>query len=234
MIKIWDDTTKTPLQLMGVAAGTCWNGNIEDIEKNINRANDCIESNHGRVIEWPDIYCTIDKYSAKCLRELFTHIGGSPSRLQASTRYIDYEKGFETVLPKSIEKNNDATEVWHETIHHIKNGMSKLKALGVPKEDYTNLLPLAYESKMVWKINLRTLVNFMNKRLCARALWEIRNLANELKTQLSEYSPEWKEIADKLFVPQCEIYKSQNPKLVFCPESKGCGRYKNIKDFIVE
>jgi hypothetical protein len=54
------------------------------------------------------------------------------------------------------------------------------------------------------------------------------------KTQLSEYSPEWKEIADKLFVPQCEIYKSQNPKLVFCPESKGCGRYKNIKDFIVE
>ena len=120
------------------------------------------------------------------------------------------------------------------TIHHIKNGMSKLKALGVPKEDYTNLLPLAYESKMVWKINLRSLVNFMNKRLCARALWEIRNLANELKTKLSEYSPEWKEIADKLFVPQCEIYKSQNPNLVFCPESKGCGRYKNIKDFAVE
>lgn len=233
MIKIWNDTTKTPLQMMGISAGTCWNGNIEDVEKNINRANDCIESNHGRVFEWPDVYCTIDKYSAKMMRETMRHIVGT-SVLQASTRYIDYEKGFDIVTPPSVEKNNDAAEVWHETIYHIKDGMSKLKTLGVPKEDYTNLLPLAYESKMVWKINLRSLVNFMNKRLCMRALWEIRNFANELKTQLSEYSPEWKEISDKLFVPQCEIYKNQNPKLVFCPEAKGCGKYKSVKDFLVE
>lgn len=233
MIKILPQTTKEPLQLIGTTSAVCYNADTSDKEKNKKRALDCIESNHGRVFEWPDVYCTVDKYSAKMMREAMRHIVGT-SVLQASTRYIDYEKGFETVLPKSVEKNDDATEVWYETIHHIKNGMSKLKALGIPKEDYTNLLPLAYESKMVWKINLRSLVNFMNKRLCARALWEIRDFANELKTQLSEYSPEWKEIVDKLFVPQCEIYKSQNPKLVFCPESKGCGKYKNIKDFIVE
>lgn len=216
MITIKEYTTKVPLQMIGEFSGICWGANIEDRQKNIKRAWDCIESGHDRTEEFPDIYVVIDGYSAKCLRELYTHIGGSPTRLQASTRYIDYEKkGIDVVIPSSIEKNQDALAVWNSTIETIRGAMRILKDYGIPNEDLTNLLPLAYRSKMVWKVNLRTLVNFFGMRLCNRAYWEIRALAKELKDALSEYSPEWKEIADALFVPKCV-------HVGFCTEAKSC------------
>jgi thymidylate synthase (FAD) len=231
MITILDYTTKTPLQLMGYMAGTCWGSPLDDPEKNRKRAIKCIEDNHGRVEEMPDVYCVIEGFSGKCLRELYTHIGGSPTRLQASTRYIDYEKGFTAIKPKTVK--GPAETAWNKAIEHIKDDMKNLKSCEVAKEDYTNLLPLAYESKMVWKVNARTLVNFFNKRLCNRAYWEIRNLANELKKALEEYSDEWKTISKMLFVPDCEKYLFLNPNLAFCCESQCCGKHKWIKDLKV-
>lgn len=216
MIEIKEYTTKSPLVMIGDLAGVCWGADTSVEEKNIKRAFDCIDSGHGRVEEFPDVYLVLDGYSAKLMRELYTHIGGSPTRLQASTRYIDYEKGFEVVTPTAVEKSTEALEIWNKTINSIKEGMKELKELNIPKEDYTNLLPLAYKSKMVWKVNLRTLVNFMNKRLCSRAYWEIRHFANELKKALSDYSPEWKQIVDALFVPSCIA-------MGYCIESKTCG-----------
>ena len=231
MILIDESTTKEPLKMIGKFAGFCWGANTKDNEKNINRAIDCIMSEHGRTEEFPDLYLIIDEVSAKCLRELYTHIGGSPTRLQASTRYIDYEKkGVPVITPPSIANKELAKEAWDETIEAIKVGMNKLKSLGVPNEDLTNLLPLAYQSKMVWKVNLRTLINFMNKRLCSRAYWEIRKLSEELKEKISEYSDEWKIISDWLFVPYCERYKFMNPDFCFCTEAKCCGRHLPIKE----
>jgi len=218
MIEIKDYTTKTPLQMIGEFAGICWGANTKDSEKNIKRALDCIVSGHERVEEFPEVYVVLDGYSAKCIRELYTHIGGAPTRLQASTRYIDYEKkGVPVVTPPSIANNELAKEAWDETIEAIKRGMKALKALGVPNEDVTNLLPLAYQTKMVWRVNLRTLVHFMNMRLCSRAYWEIRSLSNDLKKALSNYSDEWKIICDNLFVPKCEVSG-------YCTETKCCGR----------
>lgn len=226
-IKILEDyTTKTPLQLIGEMAGVCWGAKL-DKDKNTARAIDCIKSGHGRVEELPDVYLVIDGWSAKMMRELYTHIGGSPTRMQASTRYIDYEKGFDVITPPAIANNNDAMEVWCKAISDIKMAMGALKALGIPKEDYTNLLPLAYQSKMIWKVNLRTLVNFMNMRLCSRAYWEIREFSNMLKKALMEYSPEWEIICKELFVPKCDA-------VGYCTEAKCCGRRKTKSEVIVE
>ncbi|MBQ2396681.1 MAG: FAD-dependent thymidylate synthase [Bacteroidales bacterium] len=213
-IKEW--TMKDPLSCMGFNAGVCWNAKLND-EASVARAIDCMKSGHGRVSELPDVYLVIEGFSAKALRELYTHIGGSPTRLQASTRYIDYEKGFDVVTPPSVEKNNDAAEVWYKAISDIKAAMGALKALGIPKEDYTNLLPLAYESKMIWKVNLRTLINFMNMRLCSRAYWEIREFSQMLKDALSNYSEQWYYICREFFVPKCEA-------VGYCTEAKCCGR----------
>lgn len=226
-IKEW--TMKEPLSCMGFNAGVCWNAKLDD-EANIARAIDCMRSGHGRVSELPDVYLVIEGFSAKALRELYTHIGGSPTRLQASTRYIDYEKGFNVVTPPSVEKNNDAAEVWYKAISDIKSAMGALKVLGIPKEDYTNLLPLAYESKMIWKVNLRTLINFFGQRKCYRAYWEIRDFCDELIKQLSSYSEQWYYICREFFVPKCEQYKFINEDFCFCTEAKGCGRHPNIKN----
>lgn len=222
-IKNW--TMKDPLNCIGFNAGVCWGAPVDNTQSNIKRAIDCIKNGHGRVEELPDVYVVIDGWSAKCLRELYTHIGGSPTRMQASTRYIDYEKGFNTVVPPSVQNNKEAKKVWEDTVIAIKEGMSKLKELNIPKEDYTNLLPLAYESEMIWKVNLRTLINFFGMRLCNRAYWEIRQLSKMLKNKLAAYSPEWKIIADELFKPKCD-------QVGYCTEKQCCG-YKRKKEEVI-
>ncbi len=229
-VTILEWTTKNPLQQIGYNAGVCWGANVDDKEKNIKRAKECIKSGHGRVMEFPDVYVVIDEYSAKCIRELFTHIGGSPTRLQASTRYIDYSKGFKTIVPPSVKNNEKAIEVWEKAIDTISKSMIALKEIGIPNEDLTNLLPLAYSTKMVWKVNLRTLINFFGQRKCYRAYLEIRKLCDELIKVLSNYSDEWSFICKELFVPKCEQYKFINKNFCFCTEEKGCGRHPNIKD----
>lgn len=225
-ITILPQTTKDPLQLIGTTSAVCYNADISNKEKNIKRALDCIHSGHGRVLEWPNVEVIVEGFSAKMMREAMRHIVGT-SVLQASTRYIDYEKGFDVITPPAIANNNDAMEVWCKVMNDIKMAMGALKALGVPKEDYTNLLPLAYQSKMIWKVNLRTLINFMNMRLCSRAYWEIREFSNMLKKALIDYSPEWEIICKELFVPKCDA-------VGYCTEAKCCGRHNTKSEVIGE
>ena len=225
-ITILPQTTKDPLQLIGTTSAVCYNADVSNKEKNIKRALDCIHSGHGRVLEWPNVEVIVEGFSAKMMREAMRHIVGT-SVLQASTRYIDYEKGFDVITPPAIANNNEAMEVWCKAMSDIKMAMSALKALGIPKEDYTNLLPLAYQSKMIWKVNLRTLINFMNMRLCSRAYWEIREFANMLKKALMEYSPEWEIICKELFVPKCDA-------VGYCTEAKCCGRHKTKSEVFGE
>ena len=97
---IQEFTTKIPITMIGMQAGICYGTDTTNNEKNYKRGIECLENNHGRTFEYPDIYAVIDGYSARTIREWYTHIGGSPTRLQESTRYIDYTKGdgFDYVL----------------------------------------------------------------------------------------------------------------------------------------
>ena len=228
MIKIID-ITKSPLNHIGEVAGTCWNANIENKDANIKRAINCIESGHGRVIEYVEVQLVIENYSARVMREIYTHIAGA-SRLQASTRYIDYEsEQFPYYIPTSLN-TRESTDIYCKAMQNTAESLKTLQKLGVSRQDCANLLPLGMQSKMVWKMNLRGLQNFFNKRLCKRALPEIQAFCNELKEKLSIVDEEWKWICEKLFVPQCELYKFMNPSICFCSEAKGCGRYPYIKN----
>lgn len=224
-IIILPETTKNPITLMGARAGCCWNANITDDEKNYKRGLDCIKSGHGRVMEYVNVEMVIDGYSAKVLREYYTHIGGSPSRLQASTRYIDYSKGdgFSYTTPHSIEKNEDVSFEWSAMMLYIN---SKIRYLinkhNIPVEDATMLLPLAYSSKMVDKRNLRNLVDMSRQRMCNRAYWEYRELFNDICNALREYSDEWKWIVDNLFHAKCD-------EVGYCTETKSCGRRPKLE-----
>ena len=232
-IELLDGTTENPLQKMGYNAGVCWAAPLDDAEKNRKRAISCIKAGHGRVLEYVDVEMVISGASARCLRELYTHIGGSPTRLQSSTRYVSEEQGFGYYIPPKIENNEELKPIYEEGMELIQKTYNSLMARKATKEDAANILPLGMESKMVWKINLRALINFMNRRLCTRALKEIRDLAVEIKDRLAEKNEEWFWIADNLFVPTCEIYKYRNPNLVFCPEQQCCGKHKKIEDLNV-
>lgn len=216
-IMILPETTKNPITLMGRRAGCCWNANITDDRKNYKRGMDCIKSGHGRVMEYVNVEMIIDEYSARVIREWYTHLGGSPTRLQASTRYIDYEHGFNYVVPNSIRNNEEAYDVYLEAIHQICYGLVQLDELGIPREDSAMLLPLGMTTKIVDKRNLRNLVDMSRQRMCTRAYHEYRELFDDICNALREYSDEWKWIVDNLFHAKCD-------EVGYCTESKSCGR----------
>ena len=216
MIQILEETTKYPLQKIGQMAGICWNSPIDDKEKNIKRAKDCIISGHGRVLEYVDIELCISEVSARMIREWYTHIGGSPTRLQESTRYVNCAE-FKYVVPPKIKADKDALDAYNEIMKSIQEGYKKLSELGIPREDAAMVLPLAMNTKIVDKRNLRNLIEMSHQRLCTRAYWEYREVMNQIKIALSEYSDEWKWICENFFVPKCEVSG-------FCTEKKSCGR----------
>lgn len=217
-IIIQEETVKNPISLIGKEAGVCWGANIEDPKKNYKRGLSCIASGHGRTMEFPDVYMIIDGYSARVIRELYTHIGGSPTRLQASTRYIDYEHGFSYVTPPSIANDFKKQSIYEMTMDLIALALRNLEDLGTPREDSALLLPLGMTTKIVLKINSRTLTDMSRQRMCSRAYHEFRNLFNDIIEALSSYSTEWKEFCQLNFMPKCEY-------LGWCPEEKSCGRY---------
>ena len=189
-ITILPETTKDPISLMGRRAGICWGADVSDEKKNFERGLDCIKSNHGRVMEYVNVETVIDGYSARVIREWYTHLGGAPTRLQASTRYIDYND-FDYIMPKTIQNEIPAEEVYEKAMVDIQNAAKKLEKLNVPREDIALLLPLGMTTKIVDKRNVRNIMDMSRQRMCSRAYWEYRQMFNDYIGALSKYSPEW-------------------------------------------
>lgn len=212
------DTTDIPITMIGEYAGECWGADTKNHEKNYLRGLDCIKCNHGRTLEFPQVYLKISGYSARVIREVYTHIGGSPTRLQASTRYIDYSN-FEYITPPSIQ--GPALEIYQKTMKNIADAAQELRnTYGIKREDIAMLLPLGMESTIVIRTNLRNLIDMSHQRLCTRAYWEFRKLFKEIMEALAFYSDEWNYIVNelKLFCSKCKV-------LGYCPEQKSCGAY---------
>ncbi len=215
-VTIQDFTTKNPITMIGLEAGVCWGANISDQEKNYKRGLDCLESEHGRTFEFPDVYMVLDGYSARVIREWYTHIGGAPTRLQASTRYINYQKGFDYVTPPSIQNNGAALVVYSELMDNIATALQKLEELGVPREDSALGLPLGMETRIVCKHNARNLMDMSHQRMCKRAYHEYRKVFGDVCDALREYSEEWAYLVDHYFMPKCKY-------MGFCKERYTCG-----------
>lgn len=209
MIRIINYTPK-PLSLMGECASACWNSTPSP-----QIGIDCIESGHGRVLEYPDVIIEVGGYSARVIREIYTHIIGT-TRLQASTRYIQYGE-FDYITPPSIAKNTLALAKYQKVMFAIQETYRELEELGIPKEDIGMVLPLAMESKIVLKINARAILHMAETRECNRAYWEFRKFMKELHSVLGVLDKEW----DKIMTyakPKCEVNG-------YCNERNSCGRY---------
>jgi thymidylate synthase (FAD) len=215
-IIILPETTKDPISLMGRRAGVCWGADITDSEKNYKRGLDCIKSNHGRVMEFVNIEAIIDGYSARVIREWYTHIGGAPTRLQASTRYIDYANDFDYNMPKSVH-TIDQRNIYVNAVSVAIEAARELEKLGVPREDSALLFPLGMSTKIVDKRNVRNVMDMSRQRMCSRAYWEYRQLFNDYITKLSDYSEEWSKLIPMIMMPKCDA-------LGYCPEKNSCGR----------
>ena len=152
-------TTETPISMIGEEAGICWNADTTDQIKNYRRGLDCLSSGHMRTAEYPQVYMILEGYSARVIREFYTHIAGGPTRLQASTRYIDYND-VEAIVPHSIEKSKEVKDTYKNYISIVSDTYKELEEQNVPREDIANILPIGMTTKVVVRTNLRHLIDF--------------------------------------------------------------------------
>ena len=220
-VTILPETTKAPITLIGERAGVCWGADTSNPGKNYQRGMDCIDSGHGRVLEFVNVEMVLDGYSARVIREWYTHIGGAPTRLQASTRYIDYGE-FKYVTPDGVTKAGAVARTeYFGCMMRIRDSLKKLESLGVPREDAALLLPLGMTTRVVDKRNLRNLIDMSRQRLCNRAYWEFRVMFHDIMFALKQYSTEWSMLVDTQFMPKCDVTG-------YCTEKNSCGRQPKL------
>ena len=211
--------TTNPVAVIEEAASTCY-----DSEPTGGKImNHCYKSGHHSVLEFADFTFNITHVSRALTHQLVRH--RLSSYAQRSQRYCK-EDGFEFVTPPSIAEIPEAVKLYKETMDNIATAYSTLLSIGIPAEDARMVLPNACCSEICVKMNLRTLINFCNERLCSCAQWEIRRMAKEMVKEVLKVAPELKDF----LVPKCE----KHPEFAFCTETKkrSCNRHPVISELL--
>jgi len=159
---------------------------------------------HHSVIEHANFTFSIEEISRACTHQLVRH--RLASYTQQSQRYVKIED-FDPVIPDSIKNNEKAKKIFDEMIDLIPVIYKKLISLGIPPEDARFILPNATKTNITVTMNARELHHFFNLRCCARAQWEIRELATEMLRQVRKVAP----VLFEGCGPSCV-------KLGYCPE----------------
>ena len=207
--------TENPIGAIEEAACNCYDS--EPTGGKIMKS--CYKSGHHSVLEFADFTFHIEGVSRALTHQLVRH--RLASYAQRSQRYCS-EGNFDYVIPSSIKSNQGAFEEYTELMYNIADIYRVLQEMGISNEDARYILPNACETTIEVKMNFRTLIHFMNERLCTRAQWEIRQMALLMKRCIEEQYPE----LAKYLVPKCEIHEG----MPFCTEHKSCGRHPLLKD----
>ncbi|WMM25549.1 FAD-dependent thymidylate synthase [Tissierella sp. MB52-C2] len=234
-------------KLVASAARLCYSSvGIDQIEESLD--NDKVESflsllmdlNHESPIEHISFTFGIEGVSRTLTHQLVRHRIASFS--QQSQRYVKLEQ-FEYIIPPNISNNekakklfvnameedqryyNEITEILFEEHYkkYINEGFlekeAKSKAEKESIEDARYIFPNACETKIVFTMNARSLLNFFNLRCCNRAQWEIRELAISMLKEVRKVYP--------------VLFKNAGPRCVSgpCPEGKmTCGKMIEVRE----
>lgn len=211
--------TEDPILTMDGAAANCYATDITN-ETYIpgKLTNQCINSGHLAITEFATFVFHIEDVSRALLAQITRH--RLASFAVRSQRYCS-EEGFEYVIPPTVSEKCMKNS-YIEMMNKINEFYREMQKNGVPNEDARFVLPNACKTTMEIAMNFRELMHFCNERLCSRAQWEIRALAQLMKDEVAKVEPE---LAKRL-VPKCEI----NAKYPFCTESKCCGRHPRLRD----
>jgi thymidylate synthase (FAD) len=142
---------------------------------------------HASVIEHASFTFSIEDVSRVMTHQLVRH--RIASYTQQSQRYVKYDTLEKYVTPQSIASNIEAKKVFDETLEKISETYQKLLNMGISKEDARFILPNAAKTNIIVTMNARELRHFFNLRCCARAQWEIREVAVEMLRQAKKAAP---------------------------------------------
>ncbi len=176
---------------------------------------------HDSVLEHASFTFGIEGVSRVLLAQITRHRLASFS--VQSQRYVSYESGFGYIVPPKIEAlGEDAVREFEQqmnTLHQwYTEWQQKLGTGEGGNEDARFVLPGACETRMMVTMNVRELRHFFSLRMCSRAQWEIRALANEMHRLCMEVAP--------------ALFENAGPGCLrgACPEGeKTCGKMLQVR-----
>jgi thymidylate synthase (FAD) len=145
-----------------------------------------IKSGHHSVLEHASATFRIKGGSRAFTHQIVRHRLASFS--QQSQRYVE-ETDFRYVTPPAIAQNPQALEIYKKLMNHSQEAYTKLKAIGMRKEDARYVLPNAAVSEIVVSANFREWRHLLGLRKEKAAQWEIREICSEMLRQLAEEVP---------------------------------------------
>lgn len=110
------------------------------------------------------------------------------SYAQQSMRAVNMED-FEYISTGKCKDDDKINEFYNSSMEFIKRGYRTLLNMGADVQDARGILPTDICTNIMMKINLRSLSNLMNDRLCFRAAGEYQNVAKEMKNRVIEVHP---------------------------------------------
>ncbi len=179
-----------------------------------------LESGHTSPIEHVSFTFAVEGVSRALTHQLVRHRIASYS--QQSQRYVDGSQ-CDYILPPAIARIPEAKARFEAFMEEMGSAYRDIKAIledhgrgAKAKEDARFVLPQAAESKIVFTMNCRSLLNFFEHRCCTRAQWEIQGMAKNMLSLCREHLP----VIFATAGARCE-------RLKFCPEGEKftCGRY---------
>jgi len=238
--------TENPEKLVAAAAKICYSPSSTDEilsgltdEKTENFIKMLSDIGHESPIEHASFTFAAEGVSRSLLAQLTRHRIASYS--VQSQRYVRENK-FAYVTPPEIEKDEEAKRIFTEAMaddqekyeklteilfkkhyeENIKSGMDGKKAASSAEksaiEDARYVLPNACETKIMMTFNARSLMNFFRLRMCNRAQWEIRDLAEKMYFECVKVAP--------------TLFRNAGPACLSGPCSEGkmsCGKAMEMR-----
>lgn len=238
--------TPEPEKVVSAAAKLCYSRvGTEDIMENLNEdniekfLNMLMDLGHESPIEHVSFTFTAEGVSRTLTHQLVRHRIASYS--QQSQRYVKLEQ-FQYIIPHSIEGIPEARELFIKSMEESQNTYNRLvdilmgghmkklieegKAEKEAKkaaekmaiEDARYVFPNACETKIMFTMNARSLLNFFRHRCCNRAQWEIKEMADKMLEEVIKVAP--------------VLFKNAGPSCLSgaCPEgSKTCGKILEVR-----
>ncbi len=177
---------------------------------------------HESVLEHASFTFLVEGVSRVLLAQLTRHRIASFS--VQSQRYVSYQSGFGYIVPPSIrELGEDAVAEYNAQMAQIQQWyegwQQKLGNAGEKSnEDARFVLPGACETRILFTMNARELRHFFSLRMCNRAQWEIRAMAQRMYEQVYPIAP--------------AIFADAGPGCISgpCPEgARSCGQLQNMR-----
>lgn len=183
---------------------------------------------HVTPIEHASFTFAVEGVSRSLLAQITRHRIASFSvqsqRYVGETAAKNPEGVFDYIIPPRIQAlGPGAVEEFGRQMREIQNWYDRwVEALGGGRDAYEDarfVLPNAAETKFVFTMNARELWHFFTLRLCFRAQWEIRALAEEMLKLVRRVAP--------------TVFARAGPACVRgpCPEGEmNCGRIQEARE----